>query len=201
MTSSTLLIALLVFAVLLIAYLLVRLLRSERDTRRRGDRMRHELTQGLDVFERELTAQLTTHTVPQRLMEHLRTTLASQSEQLLPLSAAFPYDPADARFLGSPIDYVVFSGRASGTVEEVVFVEVKQHARLQLTTPEKSLKEAIEAGRVRWERLDLAEGAGVNRDAVRDAAGEELEADVSRTVREKTSEARRQLLERLTKHF
>lgn len=201
MVSTDLLAALLVLAVLIIAYLVVLVLRLERRDRARRSRMRDELSRGLDAFEQELTAELTTHTVPQRLMEHLRTTLASQSEQLLPLSTTFAYDPADARFLGSPIDFVVFSGRAAGSVEEVVFIEVKQHAKVALTKPERSLKDAVEAGHVRWERLDLAEGAGVSREAVRDAAAEELEADVTRTVREKASEARRKLLDRLAKHF
>lgn len=78
-------------------------------------------------------------------------------EHLVPFMPNFPYDPADARFLGSPIDLVVFDGlRERDQVREVVFVEIKT-GRSQLSARERSLKEAIEAGRVRWheERVDV----------------------------------------------
>jgi len=35
----------------------------------------------------------------------------------------------DARFLGSPVDLVVFDGLAAGAVRRVVFLEVKTAAR------------------------------------------------------------------------
>ncbi len=70
-------------------------------------------------------------------------------EQLAPFFPDFPCDPADARFLGKPVDYIVFSGLSKGKPSEVIFVEVKTgDARLSPT--EKALKEAIEAGKVRW---------------------------------------------------
>jgi len=77
-------------------------------------------------------------------------------EQLAPFPA-FPCDPADARFLGKPVDFVAFPGASAGTVREVVFIEVKSgDARLSAT--ERALKEAIEAGRVRWVEYRLPLG-------------------------------------------
>jgi predicted Holliday junction resolvase-like endonuclease len=70
-------------------------------------------------------------------------------EQLAPFLPGFPGDPADARFLGKPVDFIVFSGLSTGLPTEIVFVEVKSgEARLSAT--EKALKEAVLAGRVRW---------------------------------------------------
>lgn len=46
-------------------------------------------------------------------------------EQLIPYLPAFPYNPKDVRFLGSPVDLVVFDGLAEGRVRRIVFVEVK----------------------------------------------------------------------------
>ncbi len=37
-------------------------------------------------------------------------------EQLIPYLPAFPYNPKDVRFLGSPVDLVVFDGLAEGRV-------------------------------------------------------------------------------------
>ncbi len=48
-------------------------------------------------------------------------------EHLAPLFPAFlsQFNPEDARFLGSPLDFIVFDGLDEGEVRRVVFVEVK----------------------------------------------------------------------------
>jgi predicted Holliday junction resolvase-like endonuclease len=182
--------------------ILARLVSIEREKqRRRRETIRNELVRSLDAFEDEMIAQLTNLTIPRRVMEHLRTRLASQSEQFAAFNDRFSYDPTDARFLGSPIDFVIFDGRSTGTIEQVVFLEVKQHAGVRLTPAETSLRNAVESGRVRWERLDLNETPGITTETVRTLAAEDLEADVSRSVREKTRTVRERLLERLSKHL
>jgi predicted Holliday junction resolvase-like endonuclease len=70
-------------------------------------------------------------------------------EQLAPFFPDFPCDPADARFIGKPIDYVAFPGLSKGTPEEVLFIEVKT-GDSKLSSPERALKTAIQSGRVRW---------------------------------------------------
>ena len=77
------------------------------------------------------------------------------SEQLAPLLPGFPYAAMDARFLGHPIDYVVFDGYGSDDELEVVLVEVKT-GRGKLSAGERRVRDAVEAGRVRFEvvRLD-----------------------------------------------
>jgi predicted Holliday junction resolvase-like endonuclease len=73
-------------------------------------------------------------------------------EQVVPLLGDFPYDPSDARFLGAPIDYVIFDGAADGGEIEIVFIEVKS-GRARLSDVELRVREAIGAGRVRHEIL------------------------------------------------
>ena len=73
-------------------------------------------------------------------------------EQMAPVLADWPYEPSDARFLGSPVDYVVFDGAADGDEIEVVLVEVKS-GRARLTDMEVRVRDAVEAGRVRYEVL------------------------------------------------
>lgn len=71
------------------------------------------------------------------------------SEQLAPYLPDFPYNPSEMRFLGKPIDFLVFKGLDKGVVDEVVFVEVKTNTS-SLSKVEKSLKSAIENKKVNW---------------------------------------------------
>jgi predicted Holliday junction resolvase-like endonuclease len=71
------------------------------------------------------------------------------AEQLAPYFPDFPFDPGECRFIGKPVDFLVFRGAASGAVEEVVFVEVKSGAS-SLSKVERSLRDAVQGGKVRW---------------------------------------------------
>ena len=76
------------------------------------------------------------------------------SEQLVPHFPHFPFTPQDARFLGSPVDFVVFDGlsEGEGAVRRVVFVEVKT-GEARLSPRERGVREAIERGAVEWMEL------------------------------------------------
>ena len=71
-------------------------------------------------------------------------------EQMAPFFPDFPCNPGDAHFLGSPVDYVAFSGSAVGDeVSEVLFIEVKS-GRSTLSEREKQIRDAVRDGRVRF---------------------------------------------------
>jgi predicted Holliday junction resolvase-like endonuclease len=74
-------------------------------------------------------------------------------EQMAPYLPEFKYDPTEARFIGSPIDLIVFPGLSTGEPEEVVLIEVKTGKSERLTVREKKIRELIEAGKVRWETI------------------------------------------------
>jgi predicted Holliday junction resolvase-like endonuclease len=76
-------------------------------------------------------------------------TVGKVHEQLVPWLPDFGFNPKDARFLGSPIDFVVFDGLDAGDVLRVVFVEVKTGGS-DLSTRERRVRDAIRAGRVEW---------------------------------------------------
>ena len=76
------------------------------------------------------------------------------SEQLVPYMSVFPYNPKDARFVGSPIDLIVFDGLDEGIVQEVVFLEVKTGAS-SLNQRQKQIRDAVLAGRVVWRELRI----------------------------------------------
>ncbi|MBI4452307.1 hypothetical protein HY637_02680 [Candidatus Woesearchaeota archaeon] len=84
-----------------------------------------------------------------------RAVLSGQiSEQLAPYLPDFPYKPTEARFIGKPVDFIVFKGMDEKKIEEVVFVEVKT-GQSKLSSVEKSLKETIQNKKVLWDEYNL----------------------------------------------
>jgi len=77
------------------------------------------------------------------------------SEQIAPLLPDFPYDPGDCRFIGKPVDFIVFKGMNEQNISELVFLEVKSGSSKSLNQQEKKLRETIQAGRVRWAQFDI----------------------------------------------
>src|SRR5437762_12007981 len=87
----------------------------------------------------------------------LAVTAGKVHEQLVPYLPEFGFNPKDARFLGSPVDLVVFDGLSAGDVKRVVFLEVKTGGAM-LTEREKQVRAVIEARQVAWAELRLARG-------------------------------------------
>ena len=89
-----------------------------------------------------------------------RSTLKGRiSEQMAPLLPEFPFASADARFIGNPIDFVVFDGYTKvkdekGETISIVLVEVKK-GKGKLTREESMIKKAVEEGRVSWRTILL----------------------------------------------
>ena len=71
------------------------------------------------------------------------------SEQIVPYMPNFPFKPTECKFIGKPIDFVVFNGLDEKDVKEIVFVEVKS-GKSKLSSTESSVKDAVLNGRVKW---------------------------------------------------
>ena len=71
------------------------------------------------------------------------------SEQFAAFFPGFPADPTEIRFVGKPVDFVAFPGLSTGTVDEVLFVEVKT-GNAALSKVERSLRDAVEKKNVRY---------------------------------------------------
>src|SRR4030043_1590526 len=78
------------------------------------------------------------------------------SEQLAPYLPDFKYLPTECRFIGKPIDFIVFKGMDDKDINEVVFVEVKS-GNAKLNQHEKNLKETIDKKRVKWVEYRIPE--------------------------------------------
>jgi len=81
-------------------------------------------------------------------------TIGKVTEHILPFfNGVFPYNPKEARFIGSPIDMVVFDGMETEPENICVhFVEVKT-ASSTLTPKQRAIKYAVLNKRVEWKEL------------------------------------------------
>ena len=91
------------------------------------------------------------------------------NEQVAPFMPEFSekYAASDARFLGSPIDFVIFKNMSKfdKTTKdeknpiEVVLVDIKTGKSKRLTDLEKAIKIACEEGRVSFDQIDIEESS------------------------------------------
>ena len=79
-------------------------------------------------------------------------TLGKVTEHLIPYLPDFEYNPRDVRFLGSPIDLIVFDGLDEGDLGDIVFIEVKT-GDSDLNNRERRVREAVQNKRVKWLEL------------------------------------------------
>jgi predicted Holliday junction resolvase-like endonuclease len=110
-------------------------------------------------FERWQDEQVSLRT--EASLQRSRAVLRGQMvEHLLPMFDDFTFEHiADARFLGKPVDFIVFDGYTevkAGTIDhlrEIVFIDVKT-GKSQLSLVERCLRDCVEAGRVRVVVID-----------------------------------------------
>lgn len=147
MTLTDLLIPVIAFILgIAAAYLIFRARVSVYEERARND---------LERWKLECTSDIRKDSV-----NRSRSTLKGRiSEQMAPLLPEFPFSPADARFIGNPIDFVVFDGYTKVKDEKcdaisIVLVEIKK-GKGKLTREETLIKNAVEEGRVSWRTIFL----------------------------------------------
>lgn len=80
------------------------------------------------------------------------------SEQLAPYFPDFPFSPTECRFIGKPVDFIVFKGMDGKNIEEVVFVEVKS-GKAVLSSQERILRDVVKSGKISWKEYAVPEGA------------------------------------------
>lgn len=81
-------------------------------------------------------------------------TIGKMTEHIVPYLPGFRFNPSDARFIGSPIDFVVFDGLGDNEVRKIVFVEIKTGAS-NLSARERSVRNAVLDKNVEWLELKV----------------------------------------------
>lgn len=101
-----------------------------------------------------------------------RSTLKGKiAEQIAPVLPEFSFNPADARFIGSPVDYIIFDGLTEVADEKassirIVFMDVK-HGKGSLTRTQRVIRQAVLEKSVAWETLHLPEVKQLDADGKR----------------------------------
>jgi len=70
------------------------------------------------------------------------------AEHFAPLLKDFKYNHKQARFLATPIDFIIFED------DEIIFMEVKT-GNSQLTATQRKVRDLIEEKKVKWEVLRI----------------------------------------------
>lgn len=73
------------------------------------------------------------------------------TEHLIPFFPDFKYNPKNVRFLGTPVDLVIFDGLSEGEVKNIVFVEVKTGKTANMSTRERQVRDCVQNKNVIWE--------------------------------------------------
>ena len=82
------------------------------------------------------------------------------AEQLAPIFKVFGYNPSDARFIGDPVDYVIFDGytevreRKADRPITVVLADVKT-GQASLTYEQRRIKRGVEKGLVKFKVIRM----------------------------------------------
>jgi len=82
------------------------------------------------------------------------------AEQLAPMFAVFGYNPSDARFIGDPVDYIIFDGytavreRIEDKPIKIILADVKT-GDATLTYEQRRIKQGIEQGMVEFKVIRM----------------------------------------------
>ncbi len=96
-----------------------------------------------------------TTSIRQDAISRSRAVITGQvTEHLMPYLPMFPYNPKDVRFIGSPIDLLVFDGLSDENIQELIFIEIKT-SNSRLSHKQKLVKDAVLAKKVVWRELRM----------------------------------------------
>jgi predicted Holliday junction resolvase-like endonuclease len=126
----------------------------------RNGRIRAEYEKYIAELELE-HQQALTHAQKRSVNTSRAVLKGKMAEQMAPIMPEFQYLPSDAKFLGDPVDYVVFDGYTDyrdgdGRAEdiEVVLIDIKSGGA-RLTKGQQAIAQAIAEGRVRFETIRI----------------------------------------------
>ena len=88
------------------------------------------------------------------ILRSARTLSGKTLEKLIPFLEKFKHNSHDVRWLGDPIDLVVFDGYSDGNPNKITFLEVKS-GDSKLTSNQNKIKELVEKKKIDWEEFRI----------------------------------------------
>jgi predicted Holliday junction resolvase-like endonuclease len=80
--------------------------------------------------------------------------LGKVTEHLIPFQENFPFNPKEARFIGSPIDMIVFDGIDNEDEVDIYILEIKT-GNSSLNKRQRLIRDAVINQRVHWRELNV----------------------------------------------
>jgi len=71
------------------------------------------------------------------------------SEHMIPHMPEFGFKASDARFMGSPIDYIVFDGMSDGDIQKIILIDIKT-GKSRLNNNQRQIRTAVDAKKVEF---------------------------------------------------
>ncbi len=110
-------------------------------------RFEHKIKNWIDEYEKKIREDA--------INRSARTLSGKTLEKLIPFLEKFNYDPHDVRWLGDPIDLVVFDKLSEKRdPEQIIFLEVKS-GESKLSKVQQKIRELIERKKVHWEEFRI----------------------------------------------
>lgn len=78
----------------------------------------------------------------------LSTKYGKMTEQFMPFLSNFPYDPSAFRFIGTPIDGILFNE------DEIIFLEFKSNTS-SLSSNQRRIRDIIKSGKIKFEEIRI----------------------------------------------
>jgi predicted Holliday junction resolvase-like endonuclease len=122
----------------------------ERVTAEQRNLARREASTALDEWKGQSEAS-----IRQDAIDRSRSVIIGKvTEHLTPWLPSFPYNPKDARFIGSPIDMIIFDGADEDELRRIVFLEIKTSSS-GLSARQRRIRDVIRSGRIEWQELRI----------------------------------------------
>lgn len=80
--------------------------------------------------------------------------LGKITEHLVPFHIKFPFNPKDVRFIGSPIDMIVFDGHSEQKDKIVIWIVEVKTGNSRLTDGQQRIKKAVLNAEIRWYEIN-----------------------------------------------
>ena len=152
MQITSILSILLFIAILIIAMLIYLLKQHKREIENIRVEMRRGINSEYRVILEKWKKEYEKNIRKDAASKSRSTLIGKITEHFIPYLPGFSYNPQDARFLGAPIDFIVFDGLSEGEIKEIVFIEVKTN-KGSLSKRERQIRDILKNRRVKWIEL------------------------------------------------
>ena len=117
-------------------------------------------TEQLEIARRELTVEFEQRRLDSDKITRADAIQRSQSviignvtQHIAPYLPNFEYNPNDVRFIGHPVDLIIFNGLTEGNLQNIVFAEVKTGQSAKLNPNQRQVRDIVKEGKIAWDLI------------------------------------------------